>query len=105
MHNFTDTDMTMLHEMGYVACYVEDLEDGDEIAFAFAPLFTTEAPKTIEFQTVTQLKKVPQYQTDWMGRAMNGIPHYLVRWIAIRDDGVTKPMQYGAGWAVYRKRA
>jgi hypothetical protein len=102
MNYFTQDDMEMLCQMGYSATYVEDLEDGDEIAFALGSFLNSEL-KTIEFSRVTQLRKIPRYAQDMYGRIIDPTPNYLVQWIAMFDNGVTKPMQYGAGWACYRK--
>jgi hypothetical protein len=103
VHHFTQDDMEMLCEMGYQATYVEDLEEGDDIAFATSTGLFGGTVKSIEFSRVTQIRKIPRYAQDMYGRIIDPTPNYLVQWVALCENGLTKPMTYGAGWACYRK--
>jgi hypothetical protein len=91
----------MLNELGYEAIFVEDLENGDEIAFC---RFRLREEDRVEFSTVEQLKRIPRYQRDILGRLLDEHPDYLIQWIARDDRGYTKPMQFGSGWACFRNK-
>lgn len=102
MHYFTQTDMEMLNEMGYEAVFVEDIEDGDDIAFRTTPSYSDGEHKIIFFR-VSNLKRVPRFDRDANGEIISNYPNYLLQWIAVDDKGHTFPMSYGSGWACYRK--
>lgn len=85
--NFESEQQEMLHEAGFVPCYVKDLSEGDTIAIDHA--INRDAPTEM---VVTSL---------WLSPSGGG--NVISHWIGLLSSGRGVHCSYGAAYPVYRQ--
>lgn len=102
MNRFVLSEMEMLTEAGYSGDFIENIQEGDEVALK---TFAHDDEPPIKFIIVAELVRVPRYEHDSFGRLIDDSPNYLMQFIGVHESGLREPMSYGSGWGVFRKAA
>lgn len=90
----------MLHEAGYVAAFMDDIEEGDEVAFS---IFAKDDEPAVKMVRVSNLKTSPQIDHDEAGRSFR--VGATIRFIGTYSNGMTEAFAYGSTWDCYIKKS
>lgn len=100
--NYMPETAKMLHEAGYVAAFMEDVQEGDSIAIMQKNFHDGEHDE-ITFLTAVSVKRDPQVDRDESSGRLVQVGS-LVRFIGKFDNGATIPCSYGGSWGIYIRR-
>lgn len=100
----THEEAEMLVGLGYAPSWMEDIQDGDEIAIP--PVSRYGDHKALKMIRVANLRSTPSYEHNEHGEVVNTTnPHRIFSFIGIDADGIPNHYSYGKGYNVWIKRA
>lgn len=91
MSHFSYEECAMLGQLGYAPGFLDDVEEGDTIAFRVPSWMSPDDPG-FRFWKISKLRRVPR----------QGQPYgCLVQFVGTDEAGVAMPCAYGSEWACF----